>query len=520
MGASARAFEKGAVAFLLPLKGRTEEELLTVERARTTFNQKRVVIIGIGMMAIHVLSLGYFSWGVTIASAAQVAWRQHFQIIHGVWFAFSLSLVLLGRRARPPPWLGEAFALVYMLYGATVSLNTQLVGRSADVFLVVVVSLAFAFRLHARGWLVAALAGALVFFGLLDRVQPDASARTSAFANIVPVMLVASVVSRAQLGSFVREVLQARLLEELAQTLDRQLRDKLVDRSRELALAIDNMGKRVQPELAKGTVLAERFAIDRLIGQGGMGAVYRSHDRVLGRTVALKVISFAANVTALKRFLREVEIMAAVEHPAIVRSLHVDASETGVLFQVQELVDGEALDRVIARTGALSVRHIARIGSVLADALAVAHASGVVHRDVKPSNLMLTTSAPGLKLLDFGISKLAGASDATATNAVLGTPAFMAPEQRSKSDETRASADVFALGATLLALAGGKAPPELRTLIEACLSTDPVHRPPATRVREDLEKIATTLRAPALAACNEALLAKSSATAATLEAAS
>ncbi|MGZ3408080.1 MAG: serine/threonine-protein kinase, partial [Polyangia bacterium] len=180
-------------------------------------------------------------------------------------------------------------------------------------------------------------------------------------------------------------------------------------------------------------MLGGRFVVEEIIGQGGMGSVWAGVDKSSGARVAIKVIQATSSrqLDALRRFIREAGATATVNHPAVVRMLHVDVSDDGLLFQVQELVVGETLTRRLGLPWPPG--EAARLGAVLAEALAAAHAEGVVHRDVKPDNVMLTTTAPGLKLLDFGIAKLYDAvslgRETTHAGVILGTPAYMAPEQ-------------------------------------------------------------------------------------------
>jgi serine/threonine protein kinase len=278
---------------------------------------------------------------------------------------------------------------------------------------------------------------------------------------------------------------QTREIAALNARLDLDLRAKVVDRSRELTLALGAAGKHepeALSELPPGAVIQERFALQARLGSGGMGVVYRAHDQLVDRRVAIKVVRFAAGPRFLERFLHEVEAMAVIVHPAVARSFHVDVTEDGRLFQVQELVDGEPLDRLLRFRGPLKPGHVARIGAALAEALGAAHAVGVVHRDVKPSNVMLTRGPEGLKLLDFGISKLRGSQGgATQVGMALGTPSYMAPEQRSGEVEVGPPADVFALGTTLAALLCGapgqplpaSVPAALAAEIQACLALAP-----------------------------------------------
>src|SRR5579859_1836674 len=193
----------------------------------------------------------------------------------------------------------------------------------------------------------------------------------------------------------------------------------------------------------------------------------------------------------MRRFIREVGATAAVTHPAVVRMLHLDVGDDGLLFQVQELVEGETLTRLGGL--AWTAPEVARLGITLADALAAAHAAGVVHRDVKPDNLMLTTAAPGLKLLDFGIAKLFEASgEGTAARVVIGTPGYMAPEQSSGGEITD-RADIYAAGVLLFQLLTGELPkdrPAPWPILDACLRQNAASRPSAATLRDTLTELA------------------------------
>src|SRR5262249_21782878 len=150
-----------------------------------------------------------------------------------------------------------------------------------------------------------------------------------------------------------------------------------------------------------GTVLGDRFEVDQWIGAGGMGVVYSGLDRVTRARVAIKVIrpSKLIELDSMRRFLGEASVVAAITHPAVVRMIHVDISEDGLLYQAQEFVEGATLEEHLS-AGTWPQAEAARLGEVLCDALAAAHDHGVVHRDVKPGNVMLIDQSPGLKLLD------------------------------------------------------------------------------------------------------------------------
>jgi serine/threonine-protein kinase len=300
-----------------------------------------------------------------------------------------------------------------------------------------------------------------------------------------------------------------------------------------MALAKLAQQKDAHGVLEKGMILGDRFVVEGAIGEGGMGAVYAGLDRTTGQRVAIKVVqaSSSQELDALHRFLREASSAALVTHPAVVRMLHVDVSDDGMLFQVQELVDGVTLQQRVRMGQRWEAGAVARVGSVLCEALAAAHARGVVHRDVKPGNVMLTKDPPGLKLLDFGIAKLyehALEGDAgTRTGAILGTPAFMAPEQIDGTSEVVDRSDVYAVGVILFLLLTGKypfgdatprrmllnhvllRPPDVRELeasvpadlaeiVGRCLLKEPPERPEAAEIARALAAFADAHGAPEL----------------------
>lgn len=202
---------------------------------------------------------------------------------------------------------------------------------------------------------------------------------------------------------------------------------------------------------AKLGVLPRRFRILRRLGTGGMGVVVEAFDRVLGRPVAIKVLSDdPANPTLAARFLREARTAAKLRHPGIVQVHDVEPADS---YIVMELVRGESLSVRLQREGRLPVAEVLRIGKALLEALGHAHAAGVVHRDVKPANVLLSETCE-VKLADFGIA-MAGDSELTVPGTALGTPAYMAPEQL-RGLGVDARADVYAAGATLFKAATGR----------------------------------------------------------------
>ena len=193
------------------------------------------------------------------------------------------------------------------------------------------------------------------------------------------------------------------------------------------------------------------------LGTGGMGVLYKAEDTRLQRTVALKVLPLRLtnDPVAKERFLREARTASALDHQNICAIFDVGESEDGRLFLAMPFYQGETLRERLAR-GPLPLEEILDIARQVAHGLAKAHRLGIVHRDIKPENLMITTDAV-VKILDFGIAKLAGASDLTGTEHRIGTPSYMAPEQARKSP-VDSRADLWALGVVLYEMITGRRP--------------------------------------------------------------
>ncbi len=276
-----------------------------------------------------------------------------------------------------------------------------------------------------------------------------------------------------------------------------------------------------------GKTVAHYRIVEKL-GQGGMGEVYRAEDKKLKREVALKLLPprVASNVRRLERFQREAEALAALNHPNIVTVFSVEGAD-GLRFLTMELVDGETLSERIPE-GGMPLERFFETAIPLADALAAAHARGVIHRDLKPANVMVDREGR-VKVLDFGLAKEESpetrdsmthlaTEPLTAEGGVLGTPPYMSPEQ-ARGDEVDCRSDLFSLGSVLYKMATGKrpfegaskaeltsailrdAPPsvnELRAelpgqlgrIVRHCLEKDPRHRfQTALDVRNELEDL-------------------------------
>lgn len=211
-----------------------------------------------------------------------------------------------------------------------------------------------------------------------------------------------------------------------------------------------------------GVTLSGRYRLQRLIATGGMGQVWEAVDSRLGRRVAVKVLKqeFSSDPEFLERFRAEARIVAMLNHPGIA-AVH-DYGETDMdgegrtAYLVMELVNGEPLNSVLKRTGRLSLRHALDMLEQTGRALQVAHTAGLVHRDVKPGNILITPNGQ-VKLTDFGIAKAVDAVPVTQTGMVMGTAQYIAPEQALGEDATAAS-DVYSLGVVGYEAVSGKRP--------------------------------------------------------------
>ncbi|MFT3772360.1 MAG: protein kinase [Minicystis sp.] len=255
-----------------------------------------------------------------------------------------------------------------------------------------------------------------------------------------------------------------------------------------------------------GTVVGDQFAIEQHAGAGGMGTVYRARDRRSGQEVALKVLG-AAGAQNAERFVREAEILARLSHPGIVRYVAHGRLADGRLYLAMEWLEGRDLARLLTERGLTMAESVA-LAARAAEALGAAHEGGVVHRDVKPSNIFVVGGdIERVKIIDFGIARLSTYTRVTArTGAVVGTPGYIAPEQARGARDPSSETDVFSLGCVLFEMLTGRppfagddamavlvkilvdpsprvseirgdVPPELDDLVARMLAKDPIERP-------------------------------------------
>jgi eukaryotic-like serine/threonine-protein kinase len=264
-------------------------------------------------------------------------------------------------------------------------------------------------------------------------------------------------------------------------------------------------------------VVADRYVLKAPLGRGGMGVVWHAQDTVLGRAVAVKEVVFPPTMpdderrAAHARVLREARAAARLNHPGAV-TLYDVVQDQGHPFIVMELVPATTLADLVRTEGPLEPWRAAELGSQLAGALEAAHRAGIVHRDVKPGNVMVGEDG-GVKLADFGVASLQGDPQLTATGLVIGSPAYMAPEQAA-GEPSGPPADFWALGATLYFAVEGESPFEkassiatlaavvnddprpmrragpLAPVIAALLVKDPAARPSGPQLRARLDRLA------------------------------
>jgi eukaryotic-like serine/threonine-protein kinase len=261
--------------------------------------------------------------------------------------------------------------------------------------------------------------------------------------------------------------------------------------------------------------VAGRYELERRVGRGGMGQVWQATDRILDRVVAVKEVHLAGpddvRDRARARAIREARAAAGVPHRNVATVFDV-IDEDDRVYIVMELVRGETLAERVGRDGPLSPDAAARVGVAMAEALQMAHDRGVVHRDVKPSNVMLAPDG-AVKLTDFGVASLRDDASLTLTGQVMGSPLYMAPEQ-AQGQPARPETDLWGLGVTLYFAVEGRPPfrgdeplavlsavvhepaplapgaGPLGALIESLLSKDPADRPPLGAVASTLRSIA------------------------------
>lgn len=501
-----------------------------------------------GAMALTAFLVGAWGSARSTIPAHEVLLRDAHAVVHGLSALGGLVLTLLFRRGGPQirASMPVVASLAYLVHTFGVVGVDQLHSAKTTVYWGACFGIALLASMSPVRILVTYAVAALGYTTAIVVMQNDPALREHLLTQGLGMTVACAVMAVFLVGARRRDFRQTltideqrEQLEELNRTLEqrvadqvedltrraaevellnRQLQEQVRDRSRALTAALRRVAAgEANADALEGRLVGGRFSIGAKIASGGMGAVYEGLDTTTGEEVAVKVIRTAGRVpvTLLERFLREAESAATVEHPAIVRMLHVDIDEDGTFYQVQELVRGETLEASLDRSGGvLPLATALPVLAALAEALAAAHARGIVHRDIKPANIMITRREPGVKLLDFGISKveLQPIDDdstiyeetdpvedrhQTRFGAVMGTPRFMSPEQQRDSSSVTDRTDLFAFGVVAGAMLLGRLPvagereafdvleiqPALATALGACLAPEPSGRPSAAAIR-------------------------------------
>ena len=242
--------------------------------------------------------------------------------------------------------------------------------------------------------------------------------------------------------------------------------------------------------LEAGQRLADRFVVERALGSGGMGAVYLARDERLGEAVALKIMHGLAllDPAAGDRLRREASAARRISHPNVVKIYDV-GEDQGHLFLSMEYVDGDSLKQLIDKHGALTVERVRAYVREICAGLTAAHEQGVIHRDLKPANVLVPRGQPQrVKIIDFGLARIANLEGMTATGMLLGTPEYMAPEQIKGAEAIDARSDLYSLGALTYAALTGRKPFAGATPIAVSLAQATESPVPPSEIRPELDK--------------------------------
>jgi len=543
----------------VPLKDLTPAEKIRFEHERIEFNERRLIatfpvliVVQAGMLLLFQDraegQAEFFRRGI---------WWVHFTtapMIATIWVAAVISSLKKWRIS----WLGDVAVIVSALMGMWLSLTTHRMLPTNNSYFVALFAAALILRSRLPGAILGFIGSMTLFAILLEHVQPSQEVRISFISTSITATAVSFVFSRALFVGSVREfrqrltierqqdelrswnaelekrveaqVQEALLREREARALEARLRMKVRAHSQELVQAILE-GTPEDEVLVAGSRFEQHFLIEKSLGSGAMGDVYAARDVETDQPVAIKLMRRwdGMSPSDVGRFAMEAAATAVVMHPAVVRTYHVDVTSTGRLYLVMEFVAGQTLAQAIS-AGRFDAAQTARLGSIAAEALAAAHKAGVIHRDIKPGNMMLTNVAPGLRILDFGISKLAvpGSAYQTVAGQIMGTPQYMAPEQILGSGEATGACDVYSLGLVLHEMIrgeptfpaknlgdlmrahmtvvppalreqfGDEVPEELSQLVAKCLEKEATDRPTAEEMARALRNIADTLHAEPL----------------------
>lgn len=533
-----------------------DQRYFAERRVETNLGRCRILA---GLTTVGAIAAALAQWVHPIHSHADVLRRNGMLMIHGIGLVGALVLLAISYSASEHQAIrylrvrvADLFTWYLVMFGAGASsLAQHSSGSLHEWAMAAMVPAGFLF-IRGRSLFLSYTCSIAIVLTAIWSLRPGDPERAMSSVVLMLFSFSMFVFSRLLQRQFVLDAAVRLDFERLSLSLDSQVQEQMselsthtaeVERlnavlservretSRELSAALARLsrGEGMSGSLPAGTVLGERVTVDRVIGRGGMGMVYQGWDRVTENSVAVKVVHVRSEdeLDTMFRTLREAEAIATLRHPAIVRTEHVGLSKDGQLFIVLELVEGRTLSSAITTDSIWNQGRVARLGAVLADALDQAHTAGVVHRDVKPENIMLIGDAPGVKLLDFGLAKLREQHDVAITSPekILGTPEYLSPEQVVDPSTIGPPTDIYGLGLILYRLLAGRAPytaksasewisrhafakptplphalpsvdPALSALVMRCLEKSPADRPTASDLRSFFQAFAERVHEP------------------------
>lgn len=535
---------------LEPNAGLSAEEAAAYDLHRVTYLHKWMRL-GFPMGLVGHLAAALYFNTLPRRSFAYAQWIDTMVRLHLIAAGFVVFVLLAintsTKKVRASRWrtaLFEAILRFYPLFGALMSANAQRTHGSYGFFVICAMGAAVAPIDAKSAAFVYATASTLLMLAV-NALQRDPAVRAATVVTVGVTGFLTFLWSRVTVHNLVNErrshFAEKAARDSLEERVDAQVREifsyvdeigrlnrhldaQVQQRSKELSLALARLaeGASGRRTITPGAIVATRFVVDAPLNTAG--SVWLADDRVSNSRVVLRVAqaSSTGELDAFNKMLSEIHALATVRHAVFVRTVHIDLTEDGFLVQALEYVPGASLDKWLRANGPIAAPMVARIGALLAGALSEAHATGIVHRSVTPSNILLSTFSPGVRLLGFGTVR--PVQRGTGAQTVLSgiNPEFVAPEYLRESADAvpiDGRADVYSLGLLLYFALSGRSPfnpttgagwlkahmseapapletvaknvpPALCTVVMRCLEKDTNKRPTAAEVAEKLDAIA------------------------------